>query len=147
MSFLPNQFGVISLSDAGSTSIHPEATPLFEKARLSYNLCSMFAWVADQKRRLATLEDAAKGIPSNTAHKNAIQVVPIKQIKGTVNRSDDFDRIASMMLKGEVLPPVELAQVGEDYFVIDGHHRISVARMLKYEQIDAVICAVYEALK
>jgi hypothetical protein len=161
MNFSANQFAVVSLSDGNST-LHPEATPLFEKARLSYNLCSIFAWVADQNRRLISLDAVTKGIPSNNAHKNAVQVIPLSHIKGTVNRSDDFDRdfyprhdrhaarwikVASLMLKGEILPPVELAQVGNDYFVIDGHHRVSVARMLKYEQIDAVIAAVYEAVK
>jgi hypothetical protein len=37
------------------------------------------------------------------------------------------------------LPPVELIQVGDVYFVRDGHHRISVARMMGQDSIDAEV--------
>jgi hypothetical protein len=40
---------------------------------------------------------------------------------------------------GVVLPPVCLIQVGDVYFVRDGHHRISVAKVMGQEQIDAEI--------
>jgi hypothetical protein len=43
------------------------------------------------------------------------------------------------MMNGITLPPVELIKVGQDYFVRDGHHRISVSRMLGYGSIDAVV--------
>ena len=47
--------------------------------------------------------------------------------------------MAQAKLDGTVLPPVELIQVGDIYFVRDGHHRISVARALGEEYIDAEI--------
>jgi hypothetical protein len=40
-----------------------------------------------------------------------------------------------------VLPPVALIQVGDVYFVRDGHHRISVARALGRNQIEAKVTA------
>lgn len=100
--------------------------------------------------------------PTNIAHASIVKAVPIQQIKGSVNRCDDFDqdfyplhdrfegrwiRTVSMMLQGTPLPAIELVQVGQNYFVVDGHHRISAAKMLKYEVIDAVITAVYEEPK
>ena len=42
-------------------------------------------------------------------------------------------------LRGIGLPPVELIQIGEVYFVRDGHHRISVAAALGQQEIDAVV--------
>jgi hypothetical protein len=39
--------------------------------------------------------------------------------------------------KGEVLPPVSLYKLGDDYFVEDGNHRVSVARFHGAEWIDA----------
>ena len=45
--------------------------------------------------------------------------------------------IATMMELGEGLPLISLVQVGDTYFVRDGHHRISVARALGYAYIDA----------
>ena len=38
--------------------------------------------------------------------------------------------IAKAMLKGSSLPPVALIKNGQQYFVQDGHHRVSVAQAL-----------------
>jgi hypothetical protein len=38
-----------------------------------------------------------------------------------------------------VLPPVDLIQLGDVYLVKDGHHRISVAKALGQEVIDAEV--------
>ena len=42
---------------------------------------------------------------------------------------------------GDIAPPVELIQVGDLYFVRDGHHRISVARAMGQEAIEAKVTA------
>ncbi len=82
------------------------------------------------------------------------RAIAIDQIHGTLNRSSDFDtdfhplnhaaknrwqRVASAMLNGISLPPIEVIQVGDTYFVKDGHHRISVARALGLRYLDAVV--------
>ena len=41
--------------------------------------------------------------------------------------------------RGRCLPPVALIQVGDHYFVRDGHHRISVARALGQLAIEATV--------
>jgi hypothetical protein len=86
-----------------------------------------------------------------------LQVVPIAAIVGTVDRERDFDRrfrptsgrvrsrwerIASAMRRGDSLPPVDLYKIGAIYFVRDGHHRVSVACALGYEDIDAYVTEV-----
>jgi hypothetical protein len=43
------------------------------------------------------------------------------------------------------LPPVRLIQVGDVYFVRDGHHRISVAKALGQTEIDAVVSVWHAA--
>jgi hypothetical protein len=86
-----------------------------------------------------------------------LQVVPIAQIVGSVDRERDFDRhfrptsarvrsrweqIAAAMRRGEALPPVDLYRIGETYFVNDGHHRVSVACALGHADIDAYVTEV-----
>jgi hypothetical protein len=81
-------------------------------------------------------------------------MVLIAQIDGSENRSTDFDRnfnplndhtrdrwlsIARAWQRGRYLPPVKLIQVGDHYFVRDGHHRISVARALGWEVVYATV--------
>jgi hypothetical protein len=80
--------------------------------------------------------------------------VPIRRIRGSLDRCADFDAafhpirthnrarwlgIAVARQKGVPLPPVRLVQVGDLYFVEDGHHRISVARAMGQEEIDAEV--------
>jgi len=87
-----------------------------------------------------------------------LRTVPLSQICGSEGREGDFDadfnplqerdqqrwvRVAVAWQAGEPLPPVELIQVGDRYFVRDGHHRISVARALGQESIEAEV-AVWE---
>jgi hypothetical protein len=48
-------------------------------------------------------------------------------------------RVAAARDQGKVLPPVVLVQVGDVYFVRDGHHRISVARTLGQLDIEGEV--------
>lgn len=49
--------------------------------------------------------------------------------------------VATARQEEKSLPPVELIQVGDVYFVRDGHHRISVARALGQPVIEAEVWA------
>lgn len=81
-----------------------------------------------------------------------LRLVPIDRIRGSEGRCKDFDagfrplrsynqarwvRVAEAMFMGVGLPPVKLIQVGQVYFVRDGHHRVSVARALGQVEIEA----------
>jgi hypothetical protein len=86
-----------------------------------------------------------------------LQVVPLESIVGTVDRAADFDRgfrptsprlrsrwerIAAAQRRGESLPPISLYKVGDLYFVRDGHHRVSVAKSLGRQDIDAYVTEI-----
>jgi hypothetical protein len=88
------------------------------------------------------------------SHSAGVRTVPIRYIRGSECRSADFDSafrplhqrnrqrwlsVAAASLQGIALPPVTLIQVGDIYFVRDGHHRISVARALGEEYIEAEV--------
>ncbi|MCK6538551.1 MAG: hypothetical protein L6Q26_00725 [Anaerolineales bacterium] len=83
-----------------------------------------------------------------------VQTVRVDQIAGSLNRYHEFDRVflpASDKLADrwqsvnrafyqEVsLPPVVLYKVGQVYFVVDGHHRVSVARQQGQLYIEAEV--------
>ena len=82
------------------------------------------------------------------------RTVPVAQIGGSVGRCSEFDRdfmparasvgerwkrVDRAFHRGEELPPVSLYKVGSFYFVLDGHHRVSVARYHGVEWIDAYV--------
>lgn len=96
-----------------------------------------------------------QGVEAPTARREAgIQTVALQQIVGSEGRSNDFDAqfrplqshnaerwigIAVALSTGVVLPPVELIQIGSEYFVRDGHHRISVAASRGQATIEAKV--------
>ena len=80
--------------------------------------------------------------------------VPVSSIVGSVGRHRDFDRaflpskgsvgtrwkkINQMMYRAEELPPISLYKIGDAYFVNDGNHRVSVARLQGIEVLDAEV--------
>jgi hypothetical protein len=82
------------------------------------------------------------------------RTVPLSQIGGSVGRCSEFDgdfmpakasaedrwkRIDRAFRRGEQLSPVSLYKVGSFYFVLDGHHRVSVASYHGVEWIDAEV--------
>ena len=81
-----------------------------------------------------------------------IQEVPLERIVGTVERKRDFNRaffprdeslrdrwkeIEGLADGMKGFPPVELYRVGGADFVVDGHHRVSVARAMGAPTIEA----------
>ena len=46
------------------------------------------------------------------------------------------------MAEGGELPPIDVYKLGDNYYVIDGHHRVSVARQLGWDTIQARVVEV-----
>jgi hypothetical protein len=107
--------------------------------------------------RLLSFEDVRREFMADNRLYRGTRVVEVDEIVGSVvGRWRDFDRSflparASMgdrwkridraFQRGEDLPPVELYKIGEAYFVVDGHHRVSVER---YHDVPTVEAAVAE---
>ena len=81
----------------------------------------------------------------------------MEKIVGSLNRYRDFDRaflptragleerwkrIDRAYHRREELPSVSLYKIGESYFVVDGNHRVSVARYQGVEMLDAEVIAI-----
>jgi hypothetical protein len=139
-------------------AFHPSARPMFERALWQGRLRGVIARLLRRSRRLYALDKAVGELPHHVRREEEVRAVPLASIKGTLDRHGEFDydfypldehldqrwmRIASMMLQGMDLPPVELIQRGDHYYVVDGHHRVSVARHLRQVSIDAVIVSRY----
>ena len=86
-----------------------------------------------------------------------LEAIELDSIVGTVDRSREFDRrfrptsgrvrarwerIAAAQRRGQAMPPINAYRIGELHFVKDGHHRVSVARALGHETIDAYVTEV-----
>ena len=82
-----------------------------------------------------------------------IEPIPVDRVVGTSSRTREFDRdfhprdeevrerwrrIEQAFPAGD-FPPISVYRVGGSYFVVDGHHRVAVARHRGVELIDAEI--------
>jgi len=98
------------------------------------------------------VETISQGKCVQNSHYKGTQSVKIAEIKGSENSARDFDRnfnplkthnierwisIARAWQRGVSLPAVDLIKVGDVYLVRDGHHRISVARYMGCDAVDA----------
>lgn len=146
-------------AQSGITAFNLRAAPLFERMQWLGRLHRLAARLTRRSWRLLLLSDHVSADMIRSPREALIQPVELRRIQGSINRCDDFDRhfyplhdrletrwvrIASMMLQDTVLPPVELIRVQSIYFVVDGHHRVSVARALHHVTVDALLTASYD---
>jgi hypothetical protein len=108
-----------------------------------------------RRHNLPNLYDMSKGTNGVQERTYAgLHLVPVAQIYGSEGRRADFDadfrplktynrdrwvRVAVAHSQEVALPAVELVQVDDRYFVRDGHHRISVAKMMGQQEIEAEV--------
>jgi hypothetical protein len=131
----------------------------FQAARSRAALNALKASLTGQRNALLRFAEVAEKLHIGGPIYRGVQTVPVSQIAGSMDRYRDFDR-AFLPTSGKTkdrwhrinrawyddvsLPPILLYKVGEAYFVVDGHHRVSVACAQGQEFIDAEVreCAV-----
>jgi hypothetical protein len=119
----------------------------------------LLSWLTRKSNNLLSFDQIRQGLPIKGQHSLGLQVVLLDKIVGTEERqrSHDFDRtflpryshlqerwisIYQAYAEQVTLSPVELLKLGEVYFVRDGHHRVSAARVWGQDFIDAIVTEV-----
>ncbi len=141
-----------------SIAVRNQSYVLFNKTLVRGFFRRLFACIFQKSCELLSLANImVNGSPMNGSE-IGIKSIPLHKIVGSENRCKDFDnhftpksernhqrwlRISDMFLLGESIPAIELIQVGDYYFVRDGHHRVSVAKAMGRAFIDAKI-TVYQ---
>jgi len=91
-------------------------------------------------------------------HAAGVKEIPLEQISATVEpaRARQFDadfrpsgkrtrarweRLWMAEQRGEIIPPISVVRTQAGYAVVDGHHRVSVAKSRGAVTIDAVVSA------
>ena len=130
------------------------ARRLYEQACSRGRLNRLWGLITRRSCRLLDLRMIEATYHIQACHYLGVQMVLLNQICGSEGRSVDFDnlfyprqkhsqerwlRVAAARITGLALPPVGLIQVGDNYFVWDGHHRVSAARALGDQYIEAEV--------
>ena len=137
--------------------LNEQADADFTRARRRARLRAALARIRRKhaSNRLLSFDDVRRGrLVANNRLDRGTRVVGVDQIVGSVGRWGDFDRsflpartsvgqrwkrIDRAFQRSEDLPPVELYEIGDSYFVVDGHHRVSVARFHGVPTVEAAV--------
>lgn len=132
----------------------------FDSARSRAFRRAIQATLTRRSHRLASLEAvlAAAGMEGKAF--GGVQEIPLDRVVGSAAaevKATDFDpgflpinrrlrerwtRIYKAMVEGDELPPIDVYRLDGYYYVIDGHHRVSVARNLGRDVVNARVVDV-----
>lgn len=124
----------------------------FDAARAEAVMSQLLRYVRRRPTKLLSLDELKGPLRLRSLIDRGVQEIPLEKIVGTLGRAREFNRAflprldasrerwtrIEQLAKGAVgFPPIDVYQVGEIYFVVDGHHRVSVARQLEAPTIEA----------
>lgn len=130
----------------------------FHQARKQAVMQQILARLRGKATELLCFDDVRKQLRSTgITIRHGLQEIPLDKIVGSVARYDDFTR--SFLPKRDTdeqrwagvkaavddmvgIPPIEVYQVGDAYFVQDGNHRVSIARRLDTKTITAYVTEI-----
>jgi hypothetical protein len=137
-----------------SNHLNERTSADFNRARRKSFINQVLSILSGQPTQLLSYDDVKEKLRIGGPIYRGVKTIRVDQIAGSLNRYHEFDR--AFLPKAEQLsgrwqkvdrafyedvhlPPVVLYKVGEVYFVVDGHHRVSVAREQGQEFIEAEI--------
>ncbi len=131
----------------------------FQRAHLQASLRDVLARLTRTPNELLSYEEVARSLRLSSRTERGIESIPVEAIVGSVGRYADFTRTflprraadqerwarvrkALLDPSSKELPPIQVYKVGEAYFVLDGNHRVSVARREGIKFIDAYVTEI-----
>lgn len=126
----------------------------YQRARFKAFLNQVWSALAGRPNNLLSYDEVKEKLHVGGPIYRGVQTVHVDQIAGSLNRYQQFDRaflprtdetagrwqsVNRAFYEDISLPPVVLYKIGDVYFVVDGHHRVSVAREQGQEFIEAEV--------
>jgi hypothetical protein len=123
----------------------------FQRARRAQIAARAVHWLPPRRARRSHPR-ALKGVHTLAWGPSRLRVIALDAIVGTVEATTDFDvafrpatnristrwlRVALAQRRAQPLPPIAAIEAPDGYYVIDGRHRVSVARALAQTDIEA----------
>jgi len=130
----------------------------FHRARRKAALESIMARLTGKSADLLSYEDVRQKLKARGAAGQRLKEIPLDAIVGSVGRYTDFTRsflprqdsdegrwarVKVAVTDWGGLPPIKVYQIGQTYFVLDGNHRVSVARQVGATHIEAYVTEVH----
>lgn len=129
-----------------------QAASKFQSLHWQAELKLAWSKITGKSRRLLDLDDVRKTKTIEGIYEAGCVTIEVAKINGSECRVCDFDRdflplseasrqrwasVYAAWVCGVNLPAISVVQVGDVYYVRDGHHRVSVARLMGAVYIEA----------
>jgi len=132
----------------------------FNRARRRQVLARLAGWLRGQPphvRRILLLDEVVGPLGWRGERYLGLQDIQLDTVAGTVDSRRDFDRkfrptsnrvrhrwerLDLARRRGVYLPPIDVYRVGDLHFVMDGHHRVSIAAATGQKTIEAHVTEV-----
>ena len=134
----------------------------FRRARRLAALKQIYARLRGKPTDLLPFEEVRQILKASGEEAHGLQTIPLDAIVGSVGRYTDFTRdflprrdtlasrwvrIRASIRERGLLRPIQVYQIGEVYFVLDGNHRVSVARERGACEIPAYVIEIHTKVK
>jgi hypothetical protein len=128
----------------------------FRQARREARRERFLAWLKGRDASLLPFQEVRAELRATDPRYRGLQEIALDKIVGSVGRYGDFTRHfmplsdslrprwvgLDILAQTQPWPPIEVYQVGDSYFVIDGNHRVAIARQRGWDVISAHVWLV-----
>jgi nucleotide-binding universal stress UspA family protein len=136
---------------------HHIAIEDFRQARRQAALQDLLGRLSGRPNELLAYDDIRRQLRATNLRSAGLHDISLDDIVGSVGRAKDFTRdflprndsyeqrwarVKTAVTDLPGVPPIEVYKMGDAYFVIDGNHRVSVARQMGVPTISAHVTEV-----
>ena len=131
----------------------------FRKERSRAAMRHFWAGITGKSLDLLPYDEISAKLHATSRAERGLQTIPLDAIVGSVGRYYDFDRnflplrdndinrwarVKTAMTSAESfgVPPISVYKIGEVYFVLDGNHRVSIAKQMGMKDIEAYVTEI-----
>lgn len=143
----------LALHATGSSAVlaRSEAEQEFDRARQQAFIRDALSFLRYDPSDLLPFETVRERLGLGEKIYRGVQSILLNKIVGSVGRYNDFTRTflpraesmrsrwqqVDQLSTAHGMPPIQVYQVGQVYFVLDGNHRVSIARQAGADAIEA----------
>jgi len=147
------------MTEMGNKIEYSKALEDFRRARAKARVQHLWAAVTGESLNLWRFDEINQKLHTLGLSSKGLKEIPLNAIVGSVNRYQDFNKNflplhdvdserwanvkAAMTSPGSTgLPPIIVYKIGDTYFVLDGNHRVSIAKQMGIEKIEAYVTEI-----
>ncbi len=133
---------------------HTSGAETFRQARTRAGREKLWSRLRGRSANLRCFHEVDSQPAEGTEYRRDYANIPLKAIVGSFERCADYTpsfaplkdhdqprwtRVEQAFVQSKPLPPIQVMKVEQAYYVMDGHHRVSVARQLGLSHLEAEV--------